>query len=102
MFIALTAFWLEETWVLRVIFADLVVFLSGSLLPLEFYPDWLAKLLYLSPFPYMTWYPAKLCMGDRLPLGPALQSLALWNLIAFLLTVWIWKKGLKLYSAAGM
>ena len=35
------AFWLEETWVLRVLLQLIASFLSGAILPLEFFPVWL-------------------------------------------------------------
>lgn len=100
--LSLCSFWLEETWVLRVIFAELSVFLSGAILPLELYPSWLVATLKWTPFPALTWMPARILMGELTDPTRALQTLLVWNLLAFLLVRWVWSRGLKLYAAAGM
>ena len=41
--IGILAFWLDETWVMRVLVGLIAQFLSGSILPLEFYPSWLYR-----------------------------------------------------------
>lgn len=100
--IGLMAFWLEETWVLRVILKDLAIFLSGAFMPLELYPAWLRELLFWTPFPYMTWVPARIFAGQYESLGRAVAVTLLWLLLGAGLARWIWRRGLRLYSAAGM
>lgn len=101
--LGLCAFWLEETWVLRVMFVTIAQFLSGSLLPLEIFPDWLVGLLRWTPFPYLTYVPVRIFMGNYE--GSLLQAttiLGVWLTVISLLLVWVWKRGLRLYTAAGM
>jgi ABC-2 type transport system permease protein len=100
--IGLAAFWLEQTWVLRVILLQVSAFLSGALLPLELYPGWLRDVLVWTPFPYLTWVPARIFAGAYPELGQAVAVTCFWVLAAWGLTVWIWRRGLRLYSAAGM
>ena len=100
--IGLGAFWLEQTWVLRVILLQISAFLSGALLPLELYPAWLREALVWTPFPYLTWVPARIFAGAYPDLGGAVAVTLFWTLAAWGLVVAVWRRGLRLYSAAGM
>ncbi len=100
--LGLMAFWLEETWILRVIFQMITSFLSGAVIPLEFYPKWLTQILDYTPFPYLGYYPIKIFMGDSHLMLKGIFALCLWMLPVFLLNRLIWKKGMRLYTAAGM
>lgn len=100
--VGLMAFWLEETWVLRVIFGTLVQFLSGAMLPLEFFPTPLQEALKWTPFPFMSWLPAKVFMGEATFEFLDIGILVVWIALLALLARWVFKKGVRLYSAAGM
>ena len=99
----LASFWLEETWVLRTMFVTVAQFLSGATLPLEIFPNWLRTGLMWSPFPYLTWAPVRIFLGD-----PAVISwrpfgvLAAWLAAFALAAAVIWRRGVRLYTAAGM
>ncbi len=98
----LLAFWLETTWTLRVILQYLMQFLSGAIIPLELYPDWLVRILNYTPFPYLGFVPVKTYMGAYEEVGFAMIILAFWTGVMVLLATWIWRRGLRLYTAAGM
>lgn len=101
--IGLGAFWLEETWVLRVMFTTIAGFFSGSVIPLELYPKALVDILYWSPFPYMTFVPAKLFMGSlESSLATTILALMFWILATGALLAYIWRRGIRLYTASGM
>jgi len=100
--LGLLAFWLEETWILRVMASILTAFLAGAYFPLELYPSWLQNLLEFSPFPYLHYYPVKIFMGDVSLIPKAITILSLWLLPLLFLVRFTWKKGIKLYTAAGM
>lgn len=100
--IGILGFWLEETWILRVMLNVLTGFLSGAIVPLEFYPAWLVKILNFTPFPYLSYYPIKIFMGKIESVSFAMTTMTLWTIIIALLTSFVWKRGVKLYTAAGM
>ncbi len=101
--IGLISFWLEETWVLRVMLLTISQFLSGAILPLELYPEWMVRLLAWTPFPYMTYAPVKIMAGEYGgSIGTAALTLFVWLLIVGALGSALWRRGLKLYTAAGM
>jgi len=101
--IGLLAFWLEETWVLRVMLMLVAQFLSGAIIPLELYPDWLRSLLLYTPFPYLAYIPVKIFMGEYdASYLQTLLILIFWIGAVFMLARFVWRRGLRLYSAAGM
>lgn len=96
-------FWLEETWVLRVMFITLASFLSGGVIPLDLYPAWLQDSLVYTPFPYLTYVPVKILMGQYDgSVAMALGVIAVWTAVFALLAGYVWRKGVRLYTAAGM
>lgn len=96
------SFWLEETWILRVLLQIMSAFLSGAILPLELYPSWVVKVLNYTPFPYLSYYPIKIFQG-KLPLLTTAPLIIIGYTILFaFINKMIWKRGMKLYTAAGM
>ena len=100
--IGLLGFWLEETWTFRVMLNMVTQFLSGAMIPLDLYPAWFTAFLRYTPFPYLTFVPAKIFLGQPEAWGWAVAMLAFWIMIGALLTTWTWKQGLRLYTAAKM
>jgi len=96
------AFWLEETWILRVMLSVVSYFLSGAIIPLDLYPDWLVNILNYTPFPYLVYYPIKIFSGETSSLGLGLIIISIWTVVIALINHLVWKKGIKLYTAAGM
>ena len=100
--VGLLAFWLEETWILRVILMTTAQFLSGAILPLEFYPQSFVKFLDYTPFPYLTYIPIKIFQGDSINLLNASLVLLFWSLFVYAINHILFKRGVRLYTAAGM
>lgn len=99
----LTAFWLEESWVLRFIFNQMTLLLSGAFIPLELFPHSLRAILDYSPFPLLTSIPVQIFMGTSphsLTFSCAL--LAFWLATLTILARFVWRRGIVLYSASGM
>jgi len=96
------AFWLEETWMLRVMLSIVTAFLSGAILPLDLYPTWLVEALNYTPFPYLTYYPIKIFTGDTSFMAQAYGVVSVWTVGFILINRKLWNKGMGLYTAAGM
>ncbi len=101
-FTGLLGFWLEETWILRVMLQLLSTFLSGAIIPIDLFPEWAQKILDFTPFPYLTYYPIKLFMGAEVSLTKGILMIASWTIIFIFINKGIWRRGIKLYTAAGM
>lgn len=52
-FLGLFCFWLDEFWAIHNVKYVSFMFLSGSVLPYTFFPDWAARILSFTPFPYL-------------------------------------------------
>lgn len=102
-FVAAMAFWLEETWVIRVILMQIGNFLSGSLFPIDIFPLWIQKFVIWTPFPYLTYYPVKVFMGtsDKSVLHISFVLL-IWILITLIGLRTVWLRGMRNYTAAGI
>lgn len=101
--LGLAAFWLEETWILRVIFSIIVGFLSGAIVPLELYPNWFRSILEWTPFPLMTYVPVKMFMGDfQGSYLHAFLMISAWLAVMAAASTLTWRKGIRMYTGAGM
>lgn len=101
--LGLVAFWLDETWILRVIFVIIAQFLSGAIVPLEIYPAWFLSILDYTPFPYMTYVPVKLFMGVyEGDIATAFAIISFWLIVIVALATLTWKRGIRMYSGTGM
>lgn len=99
----LAAFWLEETWIFRYIFQLFAVFLSGFFIPLELFPPIIQRALQWTPFPFLTSVPVHIFMGTyQQSIVYAVSILMGWIAIVILIARIVWKRGLSLYSGAGI
>jgi ABC-2 type transport system permease protein len=74
---SLAAFWTQDAIGVGRAAATLTTFLSGFLMPLAFFPDWLITLMHFTPFPAMINTPIEIYLGlvreSDLPLALAEQ-----------------------------
>lgn len=99
------SFWAPEmSWGAQFFIIFVIIeFLSGSLFPIDILPGLLQKILYLTPFPYLIFFPLQVYLGkisDTLVLGGIFATF-LWTVVLWFLMSSIWKKGLKVYKAEG-
>jgi ABC-2 type transport system permease protein len=91
--VGLVAFWVAELGDLGM-FKDVTVrVLSGSLVPLWFFPDPVQRVSEWLPFQYTYQTPIGIYIG-QIPTGDAVRAIciqALWVIILSLLLKWIWK-----------
>lgn len=101
-FTGLLGFWLEETWILRVMLQILATFLSGAIIPIDLFPQWAQKALDYTPFPYLTYYPIKMFTSGDIFFAKGLVLIGFWTFVFIIINQRIWRKGVRLYTAAGM
>lgn len=104
MVISLLAFWTEEVWATRFLI-DLIFleFFAGSYFPIDILPKWLSDIIYLTPFPYLVFFPMKIWL-EQLSTITAIKSILIcwvWLLIFIKITSSLWRKGIKKYGAFG-
>lgn len=97
------AFWSPDIWPPRFIFFIIVDFLAGFMFPLDILPKPVFDFLSLTPFPYLLYFPLKIytgtIQGDMILKG--LIILLVWVIVLEKMVQFVWKKGLKVYSAEG-
>lgn len=96
-------FWSPETWGPKFLFFIFIDFSAGKLFPLNILPEWLQTVLFLTPFPYLTFMQSQLFLGKVSPESILQHSIIIcfWIVFFFLLNKFLWDKGLKNYAAQG-
>lgn len=101
---ALMAFWTERASSLQELWFIAFFFLSGILAPLSLYPEALRDLAMLTPFPYVVYLPTA-AFADlpalQVDLGQGLTVTLAWIAGLLALNRWLWRRGLRHYSAMG-
>lgn len=101
--LGLIGFWSPEVWAPRFIFITLLGFFAGSLFPLDILPTAVYNIMKLLPFSYLLYFPLKIYLG-QLSLQEIISGLCIslfWVFAIFFLVNFIWKKGLRSYTAYG-
>ena len=99
----MVGFWMLEVTSLLWIVTTLSYFISGQMVPLDALPGFWGGLVKALPFQYLAYFPAVVFLGRRqgLDLVFGLCVQAAWVVAFALLTRWLYRRGLRRYSAFG-
>lgn len=102
MAIALTAFWTEDNTAFFFIYSKLVFVIGGMLIPIDFLPTWMRGMSWVSPFGFVTYWPARLAVHfDWTVYGGVLLGQVVYIGLALLLVNWIYQQGVKQVNVNG-
>ena len=95
--VSLAAFWTQDAIGLGRAAWSLSMFLSGFLMPIAFFPDWLGNAMKLTPFPAMINTPVEIYLGilSGAALWRALTEQAVWVVILYLLSQLVLAAGVR-------
>ncbi len=100
---ALLAFWVLEISTFIFILFAIEYLASGHLFPLDMLPPALQHVLVFTPFPSMLYVPISIYMGkisgNNIASGLLVQLF--WVLVMYALARFMWRRGIKKYSAFG-
>lgn len=98
------SFWITEIWGVSAMKSLLLSVFAGAIFPLTILPSGIRNILMLTPFPYVSYVPAALMMGDSIAidLPHALFTGAIWCVLLVLSLMLQWKQGLKKYESVGV
>ena len=101
--VGMVGFWFLEVTSLLYIVMTLNFFISGHMLPLDLLPQPWSGLLKALPFQYMAYFPAVVFLKkvQGWDLVFYLIGELLWAVLFMLLARWLYKRGLRHYSAFG-
>ena len=96
-------FWSPQTWGPRFLFFMIVNFTAGKLFPLDILPTTIQKILFYTPFPYLSFVQIQLFLNRYTQTEIISHSLTLlsWVVILGILAYKLWQRGLKAYDSAG-
>lgn len=101
--VSTAGFWTTQVWGLQFFVVLILEFSAGAYFPLDVLPASIQSVIKLTPFPYLLYYPISIFLG-KLTYLEAIRVIliaVIWLSIIFLLTKFIWNKGLKTYEAWG-
>ena len=100
---SMIAFWFLELGNLAVVRMHLIRILSGSFVPLWFFPQWVQKVSAFLPFVYIYQTPLSIYIG-KINVKQAFQSMLIqivWILILSFILSRIWKKACRMVTVQG-
>jgi len=103
-FLSAFAFWTEEIWATRWLFGIIFLeFFAGAYFPIDVLPIWLQRVINLTPFPYLVFFPIKIWL-EQLSMAVAIKGIFIcfcWLILFYWLSRSLWQKGAKNYGAFG-
>jgi len=101
--VGLLGFWVSRVVAIYSVVEGISLFFSGRIAPLSIMPPTIQKIGEILPFSYILYFPVEILMGgvtlERLVTGMIGQ--VVWIGILYGVFHFLWKAGLKAYSAAG-
>jgi ABC-2 type transport system permease protein len=99
-----TAFYTTESSGVRNVVSHTVRVFSGQLVPLYLFPSGLRLIATSLPFSAMVYGPAHALQTTALTWqeGQALATGLIWSLILLVISLYVWRRGLKSYEAVGI
>lgn len=103
-FVGTVCLYTESIWGINIMKEVIVVLLSGASIPIDFFPEPLAKVVMVLPFQAVYHTPLKLLIRPELTIYDRLEMLGLqlfWVVILAVLTDLFWRKSLKQITVNG-
>ncbi len=97
------AFWTTRVYSIHEFYFALILLFSGQFVPLTLMPTVIQNIAQYLPFQLFLYYPIQLILG-KLSVEQIIQGyilIAVWLPISIVLFNWVWKEGVKRYSAVG-
>ena len=101
--ISSTGFWTSQVWGLQFLMVLVLEFAAGAYFPIDVLPLSIQSVIKLTPFPYLLYFPINIFLGRLtfLESTRVVMVSAVWLVIIYSLTTFVWRKGLKAYEAWG-
>ena len=93
-------FWTRDVWAPRFLLMVILEFATGAMFPLDMLSSLWQKVLLWTPFPYLLFVPLRIYLGSRETIMYLLGQ-AIWVVLLYLLSHYVWKRGLLRYEAEG-
>lgn len=103
MIIGFVAFWTTDTGGFFQLMEITTIIFAGYLMPFELMPSYIAKISFSMPFSYMIYFPVTAFQGkyNATALTNIIGVQIVWLLLLYALYRWMWKSGMKKFTAIG-
>lgn len=103
LFAGVFAFWTVNVWGLGVLKRAILLFFTGSLIPVSLFPHWLQQVSFFLPFQSMVYVPVSIYTGTISGVNAyiAIGEQIVWLAAAYLIVRFIWSKALKQVTIFG-
>jgi ABC-2 type transport system permease protein len=101
--ITILAFWTTRVYSIHEFYFALILLFSGQFVPLPLMPKVIQDIAQYLPFQLLIYYPIQLILG-KLSSAQIIQGYVMafiWFGVSILLFNWVWRNGVKRYSAVG-
>jgi ABC-2 type transport system permease protein len=97
------AFWTTRVYAISEFFFALITLFSGQFVPLQLMPAFIQNLAQYLPFQMFKYVPIQILL-NRLPPDGIVRDLGvgcLWAVVSWFLFRWVWREGVRRFSAVG-
>jgi len=97
------AFWMDDVWALKHLKIVAMLVFSGMTFPLDLIPHSLRMFFDFLPFRFIYFFPITIARGNLTlhELSIGLLQLAIWILLFYVFSQFLWRRGLRRYQAYG-
>jgi len=99
----LLAFWVSDSMTLNDIWFAFTEMLGGMIAPLDLFPPQVAAVANWLPFRFMLAFPVEIVSGrlTSQDLAAGAAAMLFWVVLAFVVYRWVWRRGIRQFSAFG-
>lgn len=103
MILGLSAFWVTDFWGLQQLTEVTVIVLAGFVMPVDLFPTVVRQIAFLTPFPYMVYYPLVAIQGKlfAFQLVQVIAVQLVWLTILALAYRYMWSTGVRKFTGVG-
>jgi ABC-2 type transport system permease protein len=97
------AFWTTRVYSIHEFYFALFLLFSGQFVPLTLMPEFIQNTARYLPFQFSLYFPIQLILGklSQTQITEGFTVAAVWLVISVILFNWIWREGVKRFSAVG-
>ncbi|MBN1644776.1 ABC-2 family transporter protein [Candidatus Woesearchaeota archaeon] len=102
--VGLSSFWLKKIDGIRKVRRTLLLFLSGGMIPLAFFPESVQTVLHYLPFEYLRYVPINIYLAAYSNIGVLIKVgiQVAWIIGLYLLSIYIYKRAFRQFAGAGV
>lgn len=108
MLIGFCAFWMGRIQGIRRMKRAIILFMSGGMIPLSFFPAWFETLSHFLPFEYIRYVPINIYLGNYSFAGAGFSNIFLmlgiqlvWVVLLYIACKAVWSRAFKKFAGAG-